>query len=103
MEVTAQYSEIGAKVKYQIIYQYTDGTVAAQPWVAEFEKGVTYENTITSPQLEGFSVDQSTVTFSGKVETDQTITVTYTGTATTYTVKHLLQNTDEKRIQKMLV
>ena len=94
MEVTAQYSEIGAKVKYQIIYQYTDGTVAAQPWVAEFEKGVTYENTITSPQLEGFSVDQSTVTFSGKVETDQTITVTYTGTATTYTVKHLLQNTD---------
>ena len=96
MEVTAQYSEIGAKVKYQIIYQYTDGTVAAQPWVAEFEKGVTYENTITSPQLEGFSVDQSTVTFSGKVETDQTITVTYTGTATTYTVKHWLQNTDGK-------
>ena len=96
MEVTAQYSEIGAKVKYQIIYQYTDGTVAAQPWVAEFEKGVTYENTITSPQLEGFSVDQSTVIFSGKVETDQTITVTYTGTATTYTVKHLLQNTDGK-------
>ena len=96
MEVTAQYSEIGAKVKYQIIYQYTDGTVAAQPWVAELEKGVTYENTITSPQLEGFSVDQSTVTFSGKVETDQTITVTYTGTATTYTVKHLLQNTDGK-------
>ena len=96
MEVTAQYSEIGAKVKYQIIYQYTDGTVAAQSWVAEFEKGVTYENTITSPQLEGFSVDQSTVTFSGKVETDQTITVTYTGTATTYTVKHLLQNTDGK-------
>ena len=96
MEVTAQYSEIGAKVKYQIIYQYTDGTVAAQPWVAEFEKGVTYENTITSPQLEGFSVDQSTVTFSGKVETDQIITVTYTGTATTYTVKHLLQNTDGK-------
>ena len=96
MEVTAQYSEIGAKVKYQIIYQYTDGTVAAQPWVAEFEKGVTYENTITSPQLEGFSVDQPTVTFSGKVETDQTITVTYTGTATTYTVKHLLQNTDGK-------
>ena len=38
MEVTAQYSEIGAKVKYQIIYQYTDGTVAAQPWVAELEK-----------------------------------------------------------------
>ena len=65
-------------------------------WVAELEKGVTYENTITSPQLEGFSVDQSTVTFSGKVETDQTITVTYTGTATTYTVKHLLQNTDGK-------
>ena len=96
MEVTAQYSEIGAKVKYQIIYQYTDGTVAAQPWAAEFEKGVTYENTITSPQLEGFSVDQSTVTFSGKVEKDQTITVTYTGTATTYTVKHLLQNTDGK-------
>ena len=96
MEVTAQYSEIGAKVKYQIIYQYTDGTVAAQPWVAEFEKGVTYENTITSPKLEGFSVDQPTVTFSGKVETDQTITVTYTGTATTYTVKHLLQNTDGK-------
>ena len=96
MEVTAQYSEIGAKVKYQIIYQYTDGTVAAQPWVAEFEKGVTYENTITSPELEGFSVDQPTVTFSGKVETDQTITVTYTGTATTYTVKHLLQNTDGK-------
>ena len=96
MEVTAQYSEIGAKIKYQISYQYTDGTVAAQPWVAELEKGVTYENTITSPQLEGFSVDQSTVTFSGKVETDQTITVTYTGTATTYTVKHLLQNTDGK-------
>ena len=96
MEVTAQYSEIGAKIKYQISYQYTDGTVAAQPWVAELEKGVTYENTITSPQLEGFSVDQSTVTFSGKVETDQIITVTYTGTATTYTVKHLLQNTDGK-------
>ena len=28
MEVTAQYSEIGAKIKYQISYQYTDGTVA---------------------------------------------------------------------------
>ena len=91
MEVTAQYAAI-AKVRYQINYQYPDGTAAFQPWVAELEIGTEYNESIPSPVKEGFTVDREQVEFSGIVENNTTETVTYRGATTTYTVKHMQQD-----------
>ena len=91
MDVTAQYAAI-AKVRYQINYQYPDGTAAFQPWVAELEIGTEYNESIPSPVKDGFTVDKEQVEFSGIVENNTTETVTYRGAATTYTVKHMQQD-----------
>ena len=50
--------------------------------------GTEYNETILSPTIEGYSADKETVTFSGKYEADQTVTVTYSGAEVDYTVEH---------------
>ena len=94
LNVRAIYVEIGEKVTYTINYQFSDGTAASQPWVAQLEVGTEYSNTIASPEITGFTPDQPSVEFSGTVEVDKTITVTYSGAEIEYTVQHMLQNAE---------
>lgn len=95
LKVQALYVKIGEKVTYTINYQFSNGTAASQPWVAQLEVGTEYTNTIVSPEITGFTPDQPSVKFSGTVEADQTITVTYSGAETIYTVQHMLQNAED--------
>ena len=94
LDVQAIYVKIGDKVTYTINYQFSDGTAASQPWVAQLEVGTEYSNTIASPEITGFTPDQRFVEFSGTVEVDKTITVTYSGAEIEYTVQHMLQNAE---------
>ena len=94
LDVQAIYVRIGDKVTYTINYQFSDGTAASQPWVAQLEVGTEYSNTIVSPEITGFTPDQPSVEFSGTVEVDKTITVTYSGAEIEYTVQHMLQNAE---------
>ena len=94
LDVQAIYVRIGDKVTYTINYQFSDGTAASQPWVAQLEVGTEYSNTIASPKITGFTPDKASVEFSGTVEADQTITVTYSGAEIEYTVQHMLQNAE---------
>ena len=94
LDVQAIYVKIGDKVTYTINYQFSDGTAASQPWVAQLEVGTKYSNTIASPEITGFTPDQPSVEFSGTVEVDKTITVTYSGAEIEYTVQHMLQNAE---------
>ena len=95
LNVQATYVKIG-KVTYTINYQFSDGTAASQPWVAQLEAGTEYSNTIASPKITGFTPDKASVEFSGTVEADQTITVTYSGAEIEYTVQHMLQNAENE-------
>ena len=94
LDVQAIYVKIGDKVTYTINYQFSDGTAASQPWVAQLEVGTEYSNTIASPEITGFKPDKLSVEFSGTVEVDKTITVTYSGAEIEYTVQHMLQNAE---------
>ena len=94
LNVQALYVQVGEKVTYTINYQFSNGTAASQPWVAQLEVGTEYTNTIVSPEITGFTPDQPSVEFSGTVEADRTITVIYSGAETTYTVQHMLQNAE---------
>ena len=94
LDVQAIYVKIGDKVTYTINYQFSDGTAASQPWVAQLEVGTEYSNTIASPEITGFTPDKPFVEFSGTVEVDKTITVTYSGAEIEYTVQHMLQNAE---------
>ena len=96
LDVQAIYVKIGDKVTYTINYQFSDGTAASQPWVAQLEVGTEYSNTIASPEITGFTPDQLFVKFSGTVEVDKTITVTYSGAEIEYTVQHMLQNAENE-------
>ncbi|WP_158605062.1 MucBP domain-containing protein [Anaerotruncus sp. 1XD42-93] len=59
----------------KIVYQYEDGTQAAQPVMRSLIAGDSYE--ITSPIIEGYTADKPVV--SGTMpEEDLTVTVTYT-------------------------
>ena len=94
LDVQAIYVKIGDKVTYTINYQFSDGTAASQPWVAQLEVGTKYSNTIVSPKITGFTPAPPSVEFSGTVEVDKTITVTYSGAEIEYTVQHMLQNAE---------
>ena len=96
LNVKASYVKIGDKVTYTINYQFSNGTAASQPWVAQLEVGTEYSNTIASPEITGFTPDQPSVEFSGTVEVDKTITVTYSGVEIEYTVQHMLQNAENE-------
>jgi hypothetical protein len=67
-----------------INYVYADGTTAAETHVGQIPEGVDY--TVESPEIEGYNVDQATV--SGAMGTaDVTVTVTYTPASHTVTFK----------------
>ena len=90
---TATY-EILKKSSVVIHYVYTDGSMAIQDYVAEYEVGSNVDLSVETPTIAGFTADQPVVRFAGSMpETTQEFTVTYSGQdGITYTVKHLLQN-----------
>lgn len=95
LDVTAVYATI-QELTVTIQYVYADKTTAAQPYIMTVEAGKRYEEEIPSPIIEGFVPDRTSVNIAveeGQTE-DIVETVTYTGTETTYTVKHMLENLD---------
>ena len=94
MAVYAVYAPIAGQVRLTVNYVYSNGSLAAQPWVSHVESGVSCNLTAESPEIQGFTPDQTSVSFNDAYTTDKTVTVTYKGAAVNYTVNHYLLNVD---------
>lgn len=94
MDVYAGYAPIAGQVRLTVNYVYSNGSLAAQPWVSHVESGVSCNLTAESPEIQGFRPDQASVSFNDAYTTDQTVTVTYKGAEVNYTVNHYLLNVD---------
>ena len=97
MNVYAGYAPIAGQVRLTVNYVYSNGSLAAQPWVSHVESGVSCNLTAESPEIQGFTPDQTSVSFNDAYTTDQTVIVTYTGAAVNYTVNHYLLNVDDTK------
>ena len=97
MDVYAVYAPIAGQVRLTVNYVYSNGSLAAQPWVSHVESGVSCNLTAESPTIQGFTPDQTSVSFNGAYTTDQTVNVTYKGAKVNYTVKHYLLNVDDRK------
>ena len=97
LDVYAQYVAIAGQVRLTVNYVYSDGTMAAQPWVSHVKSGVACDLTAVSTEIAGFEPDQEKVSFDQAYTEDQTVTVTYTGAEVSYTVKHYLLNVDDTK------
>ena len=97
MAVYAVYVPIVGQVRLTVNYVYSNGSLAAQPWVSHVESGVSCNLTAESPAIQGFTPDQASVSFNDAYTTDQTVTVTYKGAEVNYTVKHYLLNVDDTK------
>ncbi|MED9822360.1 MAG: Cna B-type domain-containing protein, partial [Christensenellales bacterium] len=70
-----------------------DGSMALEPYVAEFTAGTDVQLSVTSPALSGFVPEQETVTVDiPNIQEDAEYTVKYTGAPTSYTVRYHFQN-----------
>ena len=94
MKVYAGYAPIAGQVRLTVNYVYSNGSLAAQPWVSHVESGVSCNLTAESPEIQGFTPDQTSVSFNDAYTTDKTVTVTYKGAKVNYTVNHYLLNVD---------
>ena len=94
MKVYAGYAPIAGQVRLTVNYVYSNGSLAAQPWVSHVESGVPCNLTAESPAIQGFTPDQTSVSFNGAYTTDQTVNVIYKGAEVSYTVNHYLLNVD---------
>ena len=97
MKVYAGYAPIAGQVRLTVNYVYSNGSLAAQPWVSHVESGVSCNLTAESPEIQGFTPDQARVSFNDAYTTDQTVTVTYKGAEVNYTVNHYLLNVDDTK------
>ncbi len=97
MAVYAVYAPIAGQVRLTVNYVYSNGSLAAQPWVSHVESGVSCNLTAESPEIQGFTPDQASVSFNDAYTTDQTVNVTYKGAEVNYTVKHYLLNVDDTK------
>ena len=97
MKVYAGYAPIAGQVRLTVNYVYSNGSLAAQPWVSHVESGVSCNLTAESPEIQGFTPDQASVSFNDAYTTDQTVNVTYKGAEVNYTVKHYLLNVDDTK------
>mgnify|MGYP001094961482 CR=1 FL=1 len=94
MDIYAGYAPIAGQVRLTVNYVYSNGSLAAQPWVSHVESGVSCNLTAESPVIQGFTPDQARVSFNDAYTTDKTVTVTYKGAEVSYTVNHYLLNVD---------
>ncbi|MCQ5143695.1 InlB B-repeat-containing protein, partial [Enterocloster bolteae] len=91
------YTQLEATIALRVDYVYEDGSRAAQPFIANILKGQNADYQVTSPVLEGFSVEsgKESVVFNGIYEDSLTVTVTYYGENRSYKVEHWLQNPND--------
>ena len=97
MDIYAGYAPIAGQVRLTVNYVYSNGSLAAQPWVSHVESGVSCNLTAESPTIQGFTPDQTSVSFNDAYTTDQTVNVTYKGAIVNYTVNHYLLNVDDRK------
>ena len=97
MDIYAGYAPIAGQVRLTVNYVYSNGSPAAQPWVSHVESGVSCNLTAESPAIQGFTPDQTSVSFNDAYTTDQTVNVTYKGAIVNYTVNHYLLNVDDRK------
>ena len=97
MNIYAGYAPIAGQVRLTVNYVYSNGSLAAQPWVSHVESGVPCNLTAESPAIQGFTPDQTSVSFNDAYTTDKTVTVTYKGAEVNYTVNHYLLNVDDTK------
>ena len=97
MAVYAVYAPIAGQVRLTVNYVYSNGSLAAQPWISHVESGVPCNLTAESPEIQGFTPDQTSVSFNDAYTTDKTVTVTYKGAEVNYTVNHYLLNVDDTK------
>ena len=97
MKVYAGYAPIAGQVRLTVNYVYSNGSLAAQPGGSHVESGVPCNLTAESPAIQGFTPDQTTVSFNDAYTTDKTVTVTYKGAKVNYTVNHYLLNVDDTK------
>ena len=97
MDIYAGYAPIAGQVRLTVNYVYSNGSLAAQPWVSHVESGVSCNLTAESPAIQGFTPDQTTVSFNDAYTTDKTVKVTYKGAIVNYTVNHYLLNVDDRK------
>ena len=97
MDIYAGYAPIAGQVRLTVNYVYSNGSLAAQPWVSHVESGVSCNLTAESPAIQGFTPDQTSVSFNDAYTTDKTVTVTYKGAKVNYTVNHYLLNVDDRK------
>ena len=97
MDIYAGYAPIAGQVRLTVNYVYSNGSLAAQPWVSHVESGVPCNLTAESPAIQGFTPDQTSVSFNDAYTTDKTVTVTYKGAKVNYTVNHYLLNVDDTK------
>ena len=91
LTICAEYSST-ERVTYTIEYKYENGTLAGQSWVAQLETGIEFSETVPTPDIEGFTPDQTEIIISGTVTENKTWEVIYKANGTAmYTVKHLLE------------
>ncbi len=91
--VYALYESIGT-YSVKINYMYSDGSMAAQAYEAEMKNGEQFKEEIVSPQIQGFTPSQTSVTVD-TIENYET-TVTYSGEAKQYTVKHMIESSSDE-------
>ena len=85
---------------YSIVinYVFTDGTQAANPWTATIGAGTSYQQTVNSPVVVGYTPNQTSVTVDVKnASQDTTYTVTYSPAQVNYTVNHYKQNVNDDK------
>lgn len=97
MDIYAGYAPIAGQVRLTVNYVYSNDSLAAQPWVSHVESGVSCNLTAKSPEIQGFTPDQASVSFNDAYTTDKTVTVTYKGAEVKYTVNHYLLNVDDAK------
>jgi uncharacterized repeat protein (TIGR02543 family) len=91
------YTQLESTITLRVDYVYEDGSRAAQPFIANILKGQNADYQVTSPVLDGFSVEsgKESVAFNGIYEESQAVTVTYYGEERSYKVEHWLQNPND--------
>ncbi|MDO5732848.1 MAG: InlB B-repeat-containing protein [Eubacteriales bacterium] len=80
-----------------IQYQLQSGEAISNPYIATVKDNWGKTVTVPSPEVPGYTADQSTVTlvFDENFKEDQLIIVTYSPNQVSYKIKHMIQNLDD--------
>ena len=92
MDVYASYNALKGTFSITINYVYEDGSMAAPSFTATAMVGDTFEKTVTSPLISGFTPDKDEVEISATE--DFTETVKYRGGTISYKIIHMVEGLD---------